>query len=76
MTITLSADQEKFVQNLVASGSYSSPEQVVTTALLLLKNQEELRHEIQIGIDQLDGGAWITGEETFAHPGEKARKLG
>jgi antitoxin ParD1/3/4 len=56
MNITLPADLENFVQSLVVSGSYSDPDAVVGKAIAMLKRHEELRREIQIGIDQLDRG--------------------
>jgi antitoxin ParD1/3/4 len=75
MNISLSADLENFVQNLVLSGSYPGPDEVVGKALLMLKRHEELRREIQLGIDQLDRGESIGGEEAFAALMEKAQKL-
>jgi antitoxin ParD1/3/4 len=63
MELTLTADQEKIVESLVASGSFSDPSEVVNKALQMLKRHEELRREIQIGIDQLDRGEGVEYDE-------------
>jgi antitoxin ParD1/3/4 len=75
MNVSLPPDLESFVQNLVLSGSYSGPDEVVGEALLRFKRQEELRREIQKGIGQLDRGERIAGEDVFASLAAKAQKL-
>ena len=75
MNVSIPADLESFVQNLVLSGSYPGPDEVVGKALQMLKRHEELRREIQVGIDQLDRGESVSGEEAFAYLMEKAQKL-
>ena len=59
MNVSLPAELENFVQSLVLSGSYSGPDEVVGKALLMFKRREELRREIQVGIDQLDRGEFV-----------------
>jgi len=67
VAITLRDEDESFVQNAVKSGSYLTQSEVVATALELLRTREELRRirreqlkkEIQIGIDQLDRGETV-----------------
>jgi antitoxin ParD1/3/4 len=64
MDITLTPELEHLVQDKVASGLYASESEVVREALRLLKNRDELkllavedlRREIQRGLDQLDRG--------------------
>lgn len=64
MNISLTPDLEKLIQAKVESGQYLSASEVVSEALYLLKERdqiremrlEELRKEIQIGIDQADRG--------------------
>jgi antitoxin ParD1/3/4 len=65
MDITLPADLENYVQSLVVSGCYSDPDAVVGKALAMLKRHEELRREIQIGIDQLDRGEYVEYDESL-----------
>lgn len=64
MNVSLTPELEKLVNERVRSGMYSSASEVVREALRLLKAQEELRRqkledlrkEIQIGLDQLNRG--------------------
>jgi antitoxin ParD1/3/4 len=58
---------DKFVGELIASGLYQSQSEVVREGLRLLKEREdlrklrleELRREIQVGIDQADRGELV-----------------
>ncbi len=67
VAITLRDEDDSFVQNAVKSGSYLTQSEVVATALELLRTREELRRirreqvkkEIQVGIDQLDRGETV-----------------
>lgn len=40
MTITLTTDQEKFIQQQLETGKYSNPTEVITEALALLASQQ------------------------------------
>ncbi len=67
MNVHLGEKLDKFVAELVASGLYQSQSEVLREGLRLLKEREylrklrleELRHEIQIGINQLERGEGI-----------------
>lgn len=63
MVLALPDDLKKFVQNEVASGRFRSTEDVICEALRRLREHErqldELRADLQIGIDQLDRGEGI-----------------
>ena len=63
MVLALPDDLRKFVQDEVASGRFQSAEDVICEALRRLREHErqldELRAELQIGIDQLDRGEGI-----------------
>ena len=67
MNVSLTPELERLVNERVRSGMYSSASEVIREALRLLSNQEEsrrqkledLRKEIQIGLDQLDRGEAI-----------------
>jgi antitoxin ParD1/3/4 len=65
MQITLRTPEiEKFVEEQVKTGAYSSAEDVVTGALALLRGQtqaspadiEQLRTAIAVGVDEADRG--------------------
>jgi antitoxin ParD1/3/4 len=64
MDVTLTPELENLIQDKVASGLYTSEGEVIREALRLLKDRDELkllavedlRREIQKGLDQLDRG--------------------
>jgi len=72
MTIQHTPDQEQFVQSKVKAGHYQSAEEVIATALQLLKHHEESEAEwlesIRPAIDAayeatepaIDGSAFVT----------------
>ncbi len=65
MHINLSADQQVLVQNLVASGRYPSIQDAICQAIHLLATQEELRKEIQVGVDQAESGELLDHDTVF-----------
>ncbi len=68
MNVYLGETLDKFVVELIASGLYQSENEVIREGVRLLKEREELRklkleelrREIQKGIDQLEGGEFST----------------
>ena len=68
MNIVLSPELENLVNEQVKSGLYDSPSEVVRDGLLLLKEKaqlrhlrrEELRREVQKGIDAMREGRYKT----------------
>jgi antitoxin ParD1/3/4 len=64
MELPLPPELQRFVDEKVKSGQFDSAAEVITTALELMKDQdemtaediEELRAEVAIGIEQLDRG--------------------
>ena len=74
MNVQLSPDAMQFVEGLVASGQFESAEAAVAAGVQLLKSQQQLRAEIQKGIDELDAGQGIDGEVVFAELRERAKK--
>ena len=75
MEIELSSEAVQFVEGLVASGQYKSANEAVAEALRLLMSRQQLRGDIQKGIDELDAGRGIDGDVVFAELRERARKL-
>ena len=75
MIVQLTADTTQFVEGLVASGQYSSADEVVADELRLLMSRQQLRAEMQIGIDELDAGMGIDGAQVFAELRKHAQKL-
>lgn len=66
MNILLTPDLEDLVNEKMKSGQFSSPSEVVSEALRLLKEQdqlkelrrEELRKEIMLGVEQMQQGKY------------------
>jgi antitoxin ParD1/3/4 len=73
MNVSLTPQQEQFVQSLVASGAYLTADEVVREALLLFQEREhlrqrrleEVRKQIAVGIEQADRGELLEGPEVF-----------
>ncbi len=67
MSVDIPADMLPFVQSMIASGGFRSETEVVGEALRLLQTRqrklEELRAEIQVGLDQLDRGEYVELDE-------------
>ena len=73
MNVSLTPELEELVSEKVRSGRYNSASEVVREALRLLEEQdqlralrlEEIRKKIAEGLDALDRGEGIDGEEAF-----------
>ena len=83
MNISLPRQLEAWVNDRVKTGMYQSASEVVREALRLLREQEELkllrkeelRRQLQVGIDQLDGGASRAFDQSVtAHVKKTGRK--
>lgn len=79
MNVSLTPTLETFVQHLIENGMYNSSSEVVRDGLRLLEYREqyrrikleELKNEIQKGIDSADRGELIPGKEAFRKLREK-----
>jgi antitoxin ParD1/3/4 len=64
MTISLSKEQEQVIKQQLATGQFSSEDEVLSEALSLLQRRGEavqkLRAEIQLGLDDLAAGRYTT----------------
>jgi antitoxin ParD1/3/4 len=81
MTVTLTAEQERFIAERMNRGGHSSPEKIVDEGLKLIRAKEEyqgrlveLRRQIQIGVDQIKRGEVLDGEVVFDGLREKNRR--
>ena len=82
MNITLSPEQEKFIQSQIARGNYQDVEQVIKEALTILeiinqendqKRLEELRKKIALGLEDVKQGNVTDGELVFDRLQERLR---
>ena len=80
MNVSLTPELEKLVATKVSSGRYQSASEVIREGLRLLDDQdrlrelhfEEVRKKIQTGLDQLDPGEGISGDEVYARMKQKS----
>jgi len=75
MNIQLPSDAMQFIEGLVASGEYNSANDAVVDGVRLLMSRQQLRADIQKGIDELDAGLGIDGDEVFAELRERAKSV-
>ncbi|MGK7880535.1 MAG: type II toxin-antitoxin system ParD family antitoxin [Crocosphaera sp.] len=82
MNITLSPEQEKFIQSQIARGNYQDVEQVIKEALTILeiinqendqKRLEELKEKIALGLEDVKQGNVTDGELVFERLQERLR---
>ncbi len=70
MTVTLTAEQEKFIADQVGSGYYQSAADVIAQSLGMLRAQEEfirlnvaeLRDKVASGVEQIQRGETVDGK--------------
>ncbi len=75
MNISIAPEFEKFVNSKIEAGEYCSAGEVVSDALRLLAERDELRQirirklnqEIQVGLDQVERGEVVSAEEAKEH---------
>lgn len=83
MNVSLTPELEKFVERKVQSGRYQSASEVIREGLRLLDDQdrlrelqfEEVRRKIRTGLDQLNRGEGIPGEQVYAEMKQKSDAL-
>ena len=74
MSDTLSPENEDFIQSAIRRGDYRDRGEVLDEAMELLRKRDELRRDIQQGVDELDRGDRIEGEEVFRELEDKAHQ--
>ncbi|AVH65324.1 CopG family transcriptional regulator [Nostoc sp. 'Peltigera membranacea cyanobiont' 213] len=83
MNLSLTIELEQFIQSQVASGKYTSSEEVILAGIRLLEEREriykgqfeELQREIMIGVEQLDRGLRLDGREVIEQLRQKNQAL-
>jgi antitoxin ParD1/3/4 len=79
MNIQLKPEQEKFIQDKIASGEYSNVDDVITEAFKLLEIKEkklkELQAKIAVGTEQIANGQLTDREQVFARLQEKINRV-
>jgi antitoxin ParD1/3/4 len=67
MNVQIPQEQQAIVEALVAAGRFASIDEAISEGIRLLASTEELRQQIQIGIEQADRGDVIDHDTVFAH---------
>jgi antitoxin ParD1/3/4 len=79
MQIQLKPEQEKFIQEKIASGEYTNADDVIAEAFKLLEVRErkitELRAKIVVGTKQIANGQVTDGEIFFDKLQKKINKI-
>jgi antitoxin ParD1/3/4 len=83
MNVSLTPELEKLVTSKVESGLYQSASEVIREGLRLLEDQDrlrelhmaEVRKKIQTGLDELDRGEGIPGDEAYAQMKQRSAKF-
>jgi putative addiction module CopG family antidote len=65
MHIDLPAEQQSFIENLVASGRFSSENEAMCESVRLLISREQLKQKVQVGIEQADRGVLFDHDTVF-----------
>ncbi len=73
MEVKLTPELERWVAEQVEAGRFADADAVVHAALLLLRREvaaqqeqrDALRRELQMGLDELDRGEGVDGEQAF-----------
>ena len=73
MNIQLPSDAMQFVEGLVTSGEFESTNDAITEGVRLLMSRKLLRADIQKGINELDAGLGIDGDEVFSQLRARAK---
>lgn len=75
MNVEIPPDLNLFVQQMISCGSYRDESELLIDGLRLLRSREQLRADVNAGIDQLLNGEGLDGKEVFARLEDRARQL-
>ena len=65
MTTEISADSERYLQQVVARGIYRDRTAAIDEAVELLKRRDRLRTDVRAGIEQAERGELLDAESVF-----------
>ena len=75
MNLNLPSDINAFVKSLVSEGRFDSEEAAIIEGVRMFMGREQLKAEIQVGIDQLDNGQHLDEETVFAEVNAEIDKV-
>jgi len=65
MNVDLPADQQAFIESLVAAGRYATPNDAIRDGVRLLISQERLKQQVDVGVQQADRGELVDHDTVF-----------
>ena len=75
MNVEIPAELNQFVKEMISTGSYRDENELLIEGLRLLKSREQLRRDVNAGIEQLEAGQGIDGEKVFARLEKRAKQI-
>lgn len=66
MNVQLPKEQLTLVEELVAAGRFSSMDEAISEGIRLLASNEQLRQQVQTGIEQAENGEVLDHDTVFA----------
>jgi Arc/MetJ-type ribon-helix-helix transcriptional regulator len=75
MSTEMSADNERYLQELIERGVFHNRAAAVDAAITLLRQREQLRSDVQAGIEQADQGEVLDGESVFQRLLARAQQI-
>jgi antitoxin ParD1/3/4 len=75
MNIEIPSEFGPFVQQMISSGNFRDEKEMLIEGLRLLKSRERLREEVNAGIEQLESGQGLDGEEVLLRLEQRARRI-
>ena len=65
MNVDLPAEQQAFIQRLVASGRYPCADDAISDGVRLLISQERLKQQVDVGLEQAESGNLVDHDTVF-----------
>lgn len=75
MSIEISAENERYLQQLVERGFYRDRAQAMDEAVELLRRRDQLRSDVRAGIEQADRGELLDADDVFRRLEARAREI-
>jgi Arc/MetJ-type ribon-helix-helix transcriptional regulator len=73
--MSISAENERYLQQLVERGVYRDRAEAIDEAVELLKRRDQLRSDVRAGIEQADRGELLDADEVFRRLEARARQI-
>ncbi len=75
MSTGMSADNERYLQELIERGVFHDRAAAVDAAIALLRQRDQIRSDVQAGIEQADRGEVLDAESVFRRLLARAQQI-